>query len=112
MHWDAIIGHPMVYHHNTVMNVEDNRVSIQPEGKMRYDLNMVDRVTDSPVMQAAATFTEEYDSPYDSPISYNSSSHAYTTETDEDTTDSSASDSEEEPALCHTSGNAIQGRLE
>ena len=26
--WDAIIGHPMLPHLNTVMNVKDNRVSI------------------------------------------------------------------------------------
>ena len=24
--WDAIIGHPILHHLNTVMNVEDNRV--------------------------------------------------------------------------------------
>ena len=28
MDWDAIIGHPMLHHLNTVMNVKDNRVSI------------------------------------------------------------------------------------
>ena len=83
---DAIIGHLMLYHLNKVMNVKDNRVSIQPKGKMRYDLNMLDRVTDTLVMQAAAIFTEEYDSLYDSPISYDSSSDAYTTETHADTT--------------------------
>ena len=69
MDWDAIIGHPMSYHLNTVMNVNDNRVSIQPRGKMRYDLSMLDRLIETPVMQAAATFTEDYDSPCDSPIS-------------------------------------------
>ena len=69
MDWDAIIGHLMLHHLNTVMNVNDNSVSIQPKGKMRYDLNMLARVTDIPVMQAAATFTHEYDSPYDSPLS-------------------------------------------
>ena len=79
---------------------------------MRYDLNMLDRVTEIPVMQAAATFTEDYDAPCDSPISYDSSSHAYETETDEVTTDS-YSDSEEEPALSHhTSDNKLQGRTE
>ena len=36
---------------------------------MRYDLNMLDRVTETPVMQGAATYREDYDSPYDSPIS-------------------------------------------
>ena len=76
---------------------------------MRYDLNMLDRVTEYPAIQAAATFTEEYDSPYDSPISYDSSSHAYET----DTEDSSASGLEEEPALSHhTSDNDTQGRPE
>ena len=65
---------------------------------MRYDLNMLDRVTETAVMQAAATLTEDYDSPHDSPITYDSSSHAYETETDEDITDSS-SDAEDEPAL-------------
>ena len=50
-------------------------------------------------MQAAATFTENYDSAYDSPLYYDSLSYAYETETDEDITDSSASDSEEELAL-------------
>ena len=79
MNWDAIIGHPMLHHLNTVMNVKDNRVSIQPRGKMRYHLNMLDRVTETPVMPTAATFTEDYDSPYDLPISYDSSSHAYET---------------------------------
>ena len=92
MYWDVIIGHPMLHHLNTVMNVKDNTVSIQPIGKMRYDLNMLDRVIDTCDMQAAATFTEDYDSAYDSRISYDSSSHAYETETDDDTTDSSASD--------------------
>ena len=61
MDWDPIIGHPMLHHLNTVMHVKDNRVSIQLRGKMRYDLNMLDRVTETPVMQAAATFTEDYD---------------------------------------------------
>ena len=65
MYWDAIIGHPMRHHHNTVMYVKDNRVSIQPTGKIRCDLHMLDRVTDTPVMLAAGTSTEKYDSPYD-----------------------------------------------
>ena len=99
MDWDAIIGHPMLYHLNTGMSVNDNRVSIQLTGKLRYDLNMLDRVTETRVLQAAATFTGDYDSPCDSPISHDSLSHAHETETDEDTTDSSASNSEEEPAL-------------
>ena len=51
---------------------------------------MLDRVTETPVMQAAATYTEGYVSPYDSPISYDSSSHAHEIDTDEDTTDSSS----------------------
>ena len=72
MDWDAIIDHPMLNHLNTVMNVKDNRVSIQLNGQMRYDLNILDRVTETPVMQAAATYTEDYDSPYDSPISHDS----------------------------------------
>ena len=94
MNWDAIIGHTMLHHLNTVMHVKDNRVSIQPRRNIRYNLNMLDRLTETPVMQAAATFTEDYDSPYDCPISYDSSSHAYETETDEANTDSSASDFE------------------
>ena len=98
MDWDAIIGHPMLHHLNTVMNVTDHRVSIQPKGKMRYDLHMLDRVTETPVMQAAGTFTEDYVSPYDSAISYDSSSHAHETETDADTPNSSR-DSDEDPAL-------------
>ena len=112
MNWDATIAHPILHHRNTVMHVKDNRVSIQHKEIIRYDLNMLDRVTDTPVMQAAATFTEECDSPYDSPISYESSSHAYTTATDEETTDSSASHSEQEPALSQTSDNDTQGRLD
>ena len=87
MDWDVIIGHPMLHHLNTVMNVKNHRVSIQPRGKIRYDLNMLDRVTETPVMQAAGAYSEDYDSAYDAPISYDSSSHAYETETDEDTTD-------------------------
>ena len=98
MDWDAIIGHPMCHHLNTVMNDKYNSVSIQAKGKMRHDLNMLDRVTETRVMQAAAKYTEDYDSPYDSPISYDSSSHAHETDTDEDTTDSS-SDSDEDPGL-------------
>ena len=112
MDWGAIIGHHMLHHLNTVMNVRDNRISIQPRCKRAYDLHILDRVTDTSVMQAAATFTEDYDSTYYLPISYDSSSNAYTTETDEDTTDSSVTDSGEEPALSHTSGNDIQGRSE
>ena len=112
MYWDSIIGHPVSHHCNTVINVKDNRVSIQPRGKMRYDLHMLDRVRETPVMQPAATYMEDYDLPYDSPISHNSSSHAHATGTDEDTTDSS-SDSEEEPALSHhLSDNDSQGRSE
>ena len=87
---DTLIGYLMLHHLNTVMSVVDNRVSIQGGGKMRYDLNILDRVTETPVMQAAATYTEDYESPYDSPISYDSSSHAHETETEEDTTDSSS----------------------
>ena len=80
---------------------------------MRYDRNMLDRVTETPVMQAKPTFTEGYDSPYDSPISYDSSSHAYETETDEDTTDSSASDSGGKLAVLYkTSDKDSQGRPE
>ena len=66
--WDAIMIHTMWHHLNTGMNVKDNRVSIQPRGKMRCDLHMLDRVTETPVMQAAATYTEDHDSQYDSPI--------------------------------------------
>ena len=113
MDWDAIIRHPMLHHFNPVMNIRDDRVSIQARGYIRYDLNMLARVTETPVMQAAATFTEDYESPYDSPISYDSSSHAHETETDEDTIDSSASDSEEQPVFSrHTSDNNSQGRPE
>ena len=101
MDWDAIIGHSMLHHLNTVMNVRDNRVPIQPSGTMRYDLNMLDTVTETLVIQAAFTFTETYDSPYDTPIPYDSWSHAYEGETEEDTIDSSANHSEEEPALSH-----------
>ena len=90
MDWDAIIAHPMWHQLNTIMHVKDNRVTIQPKGKMRYDLNMLGRVTETPIMQAAATLTEDYDSSYDSPISYDSSSHAHETETDEVSTDRSA----------------------
>ena len=106
--WDAIIRHPMLQHLNTGMNVKDDRVFIQPNGKMRYELNRLDRVTDTPVLRAAATFTEEYDSPNDLQISYDSSSHADKTETE----DSSPSDSEGEPALPHISDNDTQGRQE
>ena len=77
---------------------------------MRHYLNILHRVTETPVMQAAATFREDYDSPYDSPISYDSYSHAYETGTDVDTTDSS-SDCAEEPAFSHyISDNESQGR--
>ena len=62
--WDAIMGHPMVHHLDIRMNVKHNKVTIQPRGKRRYDLNMFDRVTETPVMLATATFTEDYDSPY------------------------------------------------
>ena len=113
MDWDAIIGHTMWYHLTTGMNVNHIKVSIQPRGKMRYDLNMLYRVTGTPVMQAAATFIEWYDSQHDTPISYDSSSHACETETDADTTNSSASDSKDEPALSHhTADNDSQGRQE
>ena len=61
MDWDATIGHPMLHHLNTVMSVTDNRVSIQARGKIRYDLNMLDRVPETPVMQVAATYIEDYD---------------------------------------------------
>ena len=112
MHRDAIIGHPMLHHLNTVMRIKDVRVRIHPAGKMRYDFNMHDRVTETPVMQAAATYTEDDDTPCDSPISYYALSHALETETDDDTTDSS-SDYEEEPALSHyTSDNDSQARPE
>ena len=80
---------------------------------MRYDLNILDRVLETPVMQAAGRFTEDYDSTHDSPISYDSWSHTYETETDEDTTDSSANDSEEKLAFSHyTSDTDLQGRPE
>ena len=73
---------------------------------------MLYRLSETPVMQAAATYTEDYDSPYDSPICYDSSSRAQKTETDEDTTDTS-SDSDEDPALSpHTPDNDLQGRPE
>ena len=73
---------------------------------MRFDFNILVRVTGTPIVQAAATFTEDYDSPYDSPVSCDSSSHPHETETDKDTCDSSASDSEEEPTLSpHISDN-------
>ena len=104
--WHAIIGHPMGHHLNTVMRIKDTRVSIQLIGKMRYDLPKLGKETETPVMPAAATFTEACNSSHDSLITYASSSHAYDRETNEDTTDSSASDSQEEPALSHhTSDN-------
>ena len=53
---------------------------------MRYNLNMLDRVTETPVMQAAATYAEDCASPYDSRISCHSSSHAHETGTVGDTT--------------------------
>ena len=46
--WDAIIGHNILHHLHTVMCVKDNRVFIQPTGKIRYDRNMLDRVTETP----------------------------------------------------------------
>ena len=60
---DASIGHLMLHNLNTIMNVEDDRVIMEANGKMRYDHNMLDTVTDTPVMQAAAIFTEDYNSP-------------------------------------------------
>ena len=59
MDWYAISGHPMLHHLHTVMNVKNNRVSIQLRGKIRYDLNMLDRVTETPVMQAAGAYSED-----------------------------------------------------
>ena len=113
MDWDAIIGHPMWHHHNTVMTVKDNRLSIQARGKMRYDPDMLNTVTETHVMHATATWTEDYDSACDSPISDDLSTDKCETETDEDTTDSSPSNSEEEPTLSHhTSNNDTQGRTE
>ena len=113
MYCDVIIGYPMLHHLNTVMNVKDKRVSIQLVGNMRYDLHMLDRVTESPVMQAAAPFTKDSDSLYDSPICYDSSLNAYEIDTDQDTTHSSASNSKDKPALSDpTSDNDSQSRLE
>ena len=78
---------------------------------MRYDLNMLDRVTETPVIQATATCIEDYDCLYDSPIYYDVSSHAHETGTDKDTTDSFSSDLAQEPALSHhTSDNNRQYR--
>ena len=112
MGWDAIIGHPMLHHLNTVMNVKDKRVSILHRCKMRYELNMLARVTETPVKQAAATYAADYESPHDSPISFELSSHAHETDRNEDTTDSSGG-SEEDPALSNlTSDNDAQGRPE
>ena len=76
MDWDAIIGYPMLHHLNTVINVKDNSVSIHLIGKLRYDLHMLDRVIETPVIQAAATYTEHYNAAYNSPIFYDSSSPA------------------------------------
>ena len=61
MDWYAMLGHAILHHLNKRMSVKDNRVSIQPRGQMRYDLNMLASVTETPVMQAAATYTEDYD---------------------------------------------------
>ena len=64
MDWNAIIGHLMLHHLDTGMNIQDNTVFMQRNEKMRFDLHMLEKVTDTPVMQAAAIFTEAYDSPY------------------------------------------------
>ena len=65
MHCNAIIGHLMLHHLYTGINIKDKSVFIQPNEKIRFDLHILQKVTDTPVMQAAATFTEEYDSLYD-----------------------------------------------
>ena len=39
---------------------------MQPRGKMTYDYNMLDGVTETRIMQAAGTFTAAYDARYDS----------------------------------------------
>ena len=39
--------------------MKHQRESIQPQGKMKYDLNMLDQVTETPVMPTAATITED-----------------------------------------------------
>ena len=96
--WDVIIAYLILHHLKSVIHIKDNRVFIQPKGKMRYDHNMLDRVTVTLIMVAEATFTEEYDLPYDSPLSYDSSSNAHTTEAEY----TSAINSEGEPALPHT----------
>ena len=102
----------MLYDLNNVMNVNDNRVPIQSKGKMIYNLNMLDSVTETPVMHAAATFIGNYDSSYDSATSHDSLSHTCETKTDTDTTDWSASDSEGEPVLSqHIFDNDLPGRL-
>lgn len=71
----------MLHNLNTGMNVKDSRGSIQYKGKRRYDLYMLDKPTETPIMEIATTLTEDCDLIYNLPICYDTSSHVYETET-------------------------------
>lgn len=74
---------------------------------------MLDRVTDTQLMQALVTCTEDYHPPYESSVSYDSWSHGHETDAIADTTAYFASDLQEESALCyHISDNDLQGTSE
>ena len=76
--WDAILGQPFLSTPNVIMDVMNNKVSIQPIGKLRQQLYMLPKQSNA-VCTAACSI---YD--YDDDICYDSSSHVPQTETEDE----------------------------
>ena len=76
--WEAILGQHFLATLNVSMDVEDNEVCIQPTGKLREQLHMLQKQSHA-VSTAAYSI---YD--YDDDICNDSSSHAPETDTEDE----------------------------
>ena len=76
--WDAILVQPLLATLNVMMDVKNNKVSIQPSGKPRHQLDMLQK--QSHAVSTAVCVMHDYDDD----ISNDSSSHAPETDTEDE----------------------------
>ena len=76
--WDAILGPPFLATLNVIMDVQNNMVFIQPIGKPRQQLYMLQKQSHAVSTAACAFYNYHHD------ISYDSSSHVPETDTEDE----------------------------
>ena len=76
--WDAILGQPFLATLNVIMDVKNNKVSIQPIGKPRQQLYMLQKQSHAVSTAACSIYN------YDDKIFYDLSSHAEETDLEDE----------------------------